>query len=562
MSDAALSIRDLTVKGRGESTLILDGISFDIRHGEVTGIVGESGSGKSVTALSIMKLLPPALTVAGGSILFRSGDVEKDILTLDGHDINGLRGRHISMIFQEPMTSLNPSMRCGNQVDEALRMHTVLNDAARRDRIMELFNQVKLPRVNDMYDSYPHQLSGGQRQRIMIAMALAAGPGILIADEPTTALDVTVQKKIVDLIRELQERTGITVIFISHDLRLIGEIAQEIIVMRKGRLVEKNRAKTLLSGPVRAYTQGLLACQPPLGERPERLLTVEDFEKGETAIPASDLCREQKPAGDKNEIILSVKNLSVHYKRSLNLFGTSHETIKAVDNVSLEVRKGETLGLVGESGCGKTTLGMTLLQLIRHQDGDIMYRGKPVAAMKGHELKTFRQRVQVVFQDPYSSLNPRMTVGSMIAEVMKVHFPSMTRPQRNARITELLLDAGLPANAAVKYPHEFSGGQRQRIGIARALATRPEFLILDESVSALDVSVQAQILNLLNDLKRNFGLSYIFISHDLAVVKYMSDRIIVMKDGHIEEEGNADRIYNDPSSEYTRNLIRAVPGNH
>ena len=378
----------------------------------------------------------------------------------------------------------------------------------------------------------------------MIAMALAAGPDILIADEPTTALDVTVQKKIVDLIRELQERTGISVVFISHDLRLIGQIAAEIIVMRNGLIVEKNSRLKLLTKPEKSYTKGLLACQPPLDHKPERLLTVEDFESqqgNKTPVTVHGVKNNLPPPLEK-EVLLTVRNLSVHYRRSLNLFGTSHETIKALDDVSLEVRKGETLGLVGESGCGKTTLGLTILQLIRYQHGDILYRGKSIANLHGSDLKTFRQKVQVVFQDPYSSLNPKMTVGNMIMEVMKVHFRSMSRKERTDSTHELLTKVGLSAASAGRYPHEFSGGQRQRIGIARALATNPEFLILDESVSALDVSVQAQILNLLNDLKRDFGLSYIFISHDLAVVKYMSDRIMVMKDGHIEEGGDPETV--------------------
>ncbi len=562
MNKPILSIRHLSVGSHSGPSTILNDLNFGVQRGTVTGIVGESGSGKSVTALTIMGLLPPALKVGEGEIVFSADGVGTDILKLSRHEMNNLRGRRISMIFQEPMTSLNPSMKCGRQVDEVLQAHTDMNEVERTSRIKGLFELVKLPRIDGIFKSYPHELSGGQRQRIMIAMALAAGPEILIADEPTTALDVTVQRKIVDLIRELQEETGITVIFISHDLRLIGEIAGEIIVMRNGGIVEMNTGKTLLSSPEMPYTRGLLACQPPLDGRPERLLTIEDFERhsGEKAPEPRPGSSPQRNPSEKKEILLSVRNLSVHYKRSLSLFGSAKETIKAVDNVSLDVAKGETLGLVGESGCGKTTLGMTILQLIRQQHGDIFYSGKSIASMHGRELKHFRQKVQVVFQDPYSSLNPRMTVGGMIMEVMNVHFPSMSKKERTARMYELLRSAELPANAASRYPHEFSGGQRQRIGIARALATHPEFLILDESVSALDVSVQAQILNLLNDLKRDFGLSYIFISHDLAVVKYMSDRIIVMKDGHIEETGDPDRIYKNPSSPYTRNLIMSVPG--
>jgi len=441
-------------------------------------------------------------------------------------------------------------------------MHTGMPGPDRREKIIGLFNQVKLPRVNDIFNAYPHQLSGGQRQRIMIAMALAAGPEILIADEPTTALDVTVQKKIVDLLRELQEKTGISVVFISHDLRLIGEIASEIVVMRNGLIVERNDTHELLHNPAQPYTRGLLACQPPLDGKPRRLLTVQDFEKTtkEETVPAGESRQKTPGPAAGHDIILSVSNLSVHYKQSHGLFSSSHKVVKAVDNVTLDARKGETLGLVGESGCGKTTLGLTILQLIRYQHGDIVYRGKSIAGLHGKDLKTFRQRVQVVFQDPYSSLNPRMTVGAMIKEVLKVHFPAMSKKERNHRLGDLLVKCGLTMEASERYPHEFSGGQRQRMGIARALATNPEFLILDESVSALDVSVQAQVLNLLNDLKRDFGLSYLFISHDLAVVKYMSDRVVVMKDGHIEEAGDPDQIYRNPVSEYTRHLINAVPG--
>ena len=566
MNDPLLHIKNLTVNSRMDGSAILRGISMDIRKGRVTGIVGESGSCKSVTALSVMKLLPAGLEITDGNITIGLDERRINITRINEAAMRNLRGRHIAMIFQEPMTSLNPSMRCGNQIDEVLKRHTTLSRPEREEKIISLFRQVKIPREKDTYRAYPHQLSGGQRQRIMIAMALATEPELLIADEPTTALDVTIQKKIVDLIRELQEKTGITVLFISHDLRLIGEIAADIIVMRDGRIVESNSRQELLVNPVQPYTKGLLACQPPIDSRPERLPTVEDFERntGNMVYQTGKTIPDQPAAKteSRGEILLSVQNLGVHYQRSPGIFGSSGEIIRAVDDVSLNVFKGETLGLVGESGCGKTTLGMTILRLIRHQHGDILYHGKRIDAMSRKEMKIFRQKVQVVFQDPYSSLNPKMTIGNMITEVMKVHFPSLDRKERLRRTHELLMKTGLPPEAAGKYPHEFSGGQRQRIGIARALATSPEFLILDESVSALDVSVQAMILNLLKDLKRDFGLSYIFISHDLAVVKYMSDRIVVMREGHIEEEGDAETIYKNPVSAYTRNLIRSVPGSN
>jgi peptide/nickel transport system ATP-binding protein len=388
----------------------------------------------------------------------------------------------------------------------------------------------------------------------MIAMAIAAGPSLLIADEPTTALDVTVQKRIIALLKELQAELNLSVIFISHDLRLIGEIADDIIVMKDGKIVEQNKADELFRNPVEPYTRGLLACQPPLKGKPERLLTVEDFESGKVEVTEA----EKREVSD--EILLSVRNLDVHYKVSTSIFSSGKEIIKAVDKVNLEIRKGETLGLAGESGCGKTTLGKTILKLIEARSGDILYRGKNIAILKRKELKDFRKNVQVVFQDPYSSLNPALSTGSMLREIIHVHFPSLNSDEVKEKAEYYITKVGLDKKDLMKYPHEFSGGQRQRIGIARALSVEPEFLILDESVSALDVSVQAQILNLLNDLKRDFGLSYLFISHDLAVIKYMSDRIIIMRDGRIEEEGIPDDLYNNPISAYTRELISSVPG--
>lgn len=459
------------------------------------------------------------------------------------------------MIFQEPMSSLNPSMTCGHQLDEVLKKHTKLKSSERRKRILALFEEVRLPRIAEMYKAYPHQLSGGQRQRVMIAMALIAEPSLIIADEPTTALDVRVQKNIIELLKELQRSRNLTIIFISHDLRLMKEMADRIIIMRNGEVIEKNSRQKFFQNPVEAYSKGLLACIPPLDSKPVRLLTIEDYEKGFLTSPDNSLS--QVP--DYKEVILTVQNLEVHFRQPDRWFRASQNALRAVDKVSFEVYKGETLGLVGESGCGKTSLGKALLKLIETKKGDVFYKGQLINRLKGRELKQFRKNVQVVFQDPYATLNPKMKVEQALNEVLKVHFPEKNRSQRMARILQLLELTGLQESDIKKYPHQFSGGQRQRIGIARALAVEPELLILDESVSALDVSVQAQILNLLNNLKENLGLSYIFISHDLAVVKYMSDRILIMKDGKIVESGDSDTIYRNPKTEYSRELISAIP---
>ena len=549
---------NLKLTGKNSKTLV-NNISFSLEQGKVLGIVGESGSGKSLTSLAITGLLPENIVISSGKILFEDKGESIELNSLSSKIMRNHRGKNISMIFQEPMTSLNPAMKCGKQIEEAILAHKKVNSSDLKKKVISLMEEVSLPRPEILYSSYPHQLSGGQRQRLMIAMALSSDPRILIADEPTTALDVTVQKNIIKVLRNLQNTRGLSIIFISHDLRLMREIADSILVMRNGEVMEFAETEMLFTQPQSPYTRGLIACQPPLTGTKKRLLTIKDFEalNGEVAIPKEIKKREI----DYNQTpILKIENLSVNYKIHGGFFSSGNKTYKAVDNVSLEIFPGETLGLVGESGCGKTTLGKTILKLIQSQEGSIFFRGEKINTLKGKKLKNFRKSVQVVFQDPFSSLNPRQTVQGMLSEALKVHQSELNKLQRNVKIIELLNSVGLEEADMYKYPHQFSGGQRQRISIARSLTTRPELLVLDESVSALDVSIQAQVLNLLNDLKEKFGLSYLFISHDLSVVKYMSDRIMVMRAGIIEESGDPQQIFNNPQKEYTKLLITSVPG--
>jgi peptide/nickel transport system ATP-binding protein len=537
---------------------LVNNISFSLKKGKVLGIVGESGSGKSLTALSLTRLLPDNITISSGNIFF-SGSGEMIELSSPGlKNIREYRGNRIAMIFQEPMTSLNPSMKCGRQIEEAILAHQKLNRAILKRKVITLMEEVSLPRPEILYNSYPYQLSGGQRQRLMIAMALSSDPSVLIADEPTTALDVTVQKSVLLLLKNLKESRGLSVIFISHDLRLIREIADDVLVMRNGEIAEYAPTEKLFRAPVSTYTKGLIACQPPLEKKVSRLLTIRDFESEEGECAREKIIK--RLIDYTGEPLLRIENLTVFYHISGGVFSVSKSSFKAVDNVSFEVFPGETLGLVGESGCGKTTLGKTILRLLQNQEGDIYFRGEKINLLKGKKLQFFRRSVQVVFQDPFSSLNPRQTVENMLNEVLYVHKPELNTDQRKSRISELLINVGLAESDKYKYPHQFSGGQRQRICIARSLAPEPEFLVLDESVSALDVSIQAQVLNLLNDLKEMYGLSYLFISHDLSVVKYMSDRMIVMRSGIIEESGDPDKIFKEPTKEYTRSLISAIPG--
>ena len=571
-----LQITNLSVDfvSEQETTNALKNISFSVKRGEVLALVGESGSGKSVTALSILQLLPspPAKYPAGQIIFSQTGEEVIDLLQKDHHSLPEIRGHKIAMIFQEPMTSLNPVLTCGNQVMEAILQHKKdlssgrpVSKAVAKQKSIEWFDKVKLPDPEIVFHCYPHQLSGGQKQRVMIAMAMCCEPSLLICDEPTTALDVTVQKNILHLIKELQQQSNMGVIFITHDLGVVAEIADYAVVMYKGEIVEQNTVKEIFLHPQQSYTKALLACRPVNHQQGERLPVVSDFLDEKLLNTGQGIMNKKVKfpnlpiSQSKNEALLKVEHLSVLFSTKKTLFGKPLNYIKAVDDVSFEIYKGETLGLVGESGCGKTTLGRTLLRLIEPTTGKIIYNGMDLTAMKKDELRSLRKEMQIIFQDPYSSLNPRLTIGSAIAEPMKVHDILPTDKQRKDKVTQLLEKVNLKAEHYNRYPHEFSGGQRQRIVIARALALNPSFIVCDESVSALDVSVQAQVLNLLSDLKKEFGFTVIFISHDLSVVRYTSDRIMVMNKGRIEETGNADDIYFTPQSDYTKKLIASIP---
>ena len=675
MSNTLLEFKNLVTEFRTEGTTVkaVNDISFTLNKGETVGIVGESGSGKSVTSLSAMRLIPsPPGIISGGSIVFHKKNKEKvDLLKISEEEMRSYRGNDLAMIFQEPMTSLNPVFTCGDQVLEAIVLHQKLSKNKAKKLTIELFKKVQLPDPERIFNTYPHQISGGQKQRVMIAMAMSCEPSVLIADEPTTALDVTVQKTILQLMQELQREKDMGILFITHDLGVIAELADKVIVMYKGKIVEQGNVWEIFTNPKHPYTKGLLACRPPLNKRYTFLPTVKDFmqvdENGEiidTNISVEDFTKDLEISSTEREKkqkllfekdpVLQIKNLKTYFPISnstkipftlqLGLFGKeqkvklgkpliiaislflallmtsilygvlllfgfsitnlfddlltsfaivgllqlvvvfsgllilyyyffkssksslkkglnirSKSNVKAVDKVSFDVYPGETLGLVGESGCGKTTIGRTILRLEEPTEGEMIYKGIDIAKMKANELREFRKEVQIIFQDPYSSLNPRMTIGNAIMEPMQVHKILENDEQRKKRVEELLARVNLDPTHFYRYPHEFSGGQRQRIGIARALAVNPKFIICDESVSALDVSVQAQVLNLLNELKEEFGLTYIFISHDLSVVKYMSDRMLVMQDGEIEEMGDADQIYNKPSTPYTQKLIDAIP---
>ncbi len=534
-----------------------------MNRGEIVAIVGESGSGKSVTSLSVLQLLPsPPARYSSGEILFsENGKEATDLLKRKQHSLQDIRGNRIAMIFQEPMTSLNPVLSCGDQVMEALLLHKKISTKEARQKTIEWFRKVKLPDPEAVFKRYPHQLSGGQKQRVMIAMAMCCEPSLLICDEPTTALDVTVQQTILSLIKELQQQSGMGVIFITHDLGVVAEIADRAVVMYKGAIVEENSIRNIFLQPQHPYTRALLACRPVNHQRGERLPVVSDFleDKKETNGVNHTANTKQRAATQTSPLLLTVKNLSVLFPAKRSIWGKPSAFIKAVDDVSFDLYKGETLGLVGESGCGKTTLGRTLLRLIEPASGTIIYNGTDLTQKKRDELRSLRKDIQIIFQDPYSSLNPRLSIGSAIAEPLKVHGLLTHEKDRKDKVRELLEKVNLKAEHFNRYPHEFSGGQRQRIVIARALALNPSFIVCDESVSALDVSVQAQVLNLLNDLKKEFGFSIIFISHDLSVVRYISDRIMVMNKGKIEESGDADAVYFNPQSDYTRQLIASVP---
>mgnify|MGYP000257921562 CR=1 FL=1 len=570
MSEALLKVKNLSVDftADGNITHAVKNISFDVAPGELVALVGESGSGKSVTSLSLMSLLPKQATVKGQVAFYKENEVI-DLLGLSDTKLNAIRGKDIAMIFQEPMTSLNPVFTCGYQVMEAIRLHQKVSSHIAKQKAIALFEKVRLPNPAAMINRYPHQLSGGQKQRVMIAMAMSCNPALLIADEPTTALDVTVQQTILSLIKELQSEMGLGVIFITHDLGLVADIADRVLIMYKGEIVEQGITSFVLQHPQHPYTKALMACRPGNHPRGSRLPVVGDFLNLGSAEDSTIKSNPEKKSplqeatitkNGPHENALVVENLQVFYPGKKKLFGKNEEPFKAVDDVSFCVQKGETIGLVGESGCGKTTLGRAILQLVKPTAGNIILDGKNIAHLSASDLQTVRKNLQIVFQDPYGSLNPRMTIGNAILEPMQVHYMPGNDKVRKQQVIELLEKVNLSPDHFSRYPHQFSGGQRQRICIARALALNPSFLIFDESVSALDISVQAQVLNLINDLKNEFGFTAIFISHDLSVVHYISDRIMVMQKGKIIEQGSADEIYYSPKETYTRQLIAAIPG--
>ncbi|MEW7289396.1 ABC transporter ATP-binding protein [Aquimarina sp. 2304DJ70-9] len=554
-----LSVQDLCVSFFSEEieNQILYDISFDIHKNEILGVVGESGSGKSVASLAILGLLPDKISkITKGDIRYNG----RSLLDITEKEYRAIRGNEIAMIFQEPMSSLNPSTKCGKQVLEILLQHTTLSKTEAKTEVLALFNKVKLPDPDRAYRSYPHQLSGGQKQRIMIAMAIACKPKLLIADEPTTALDVTVQKEIISVLKSLQQEYKMSVLFISHDLSLVSEIADHVLVMYQGKMVEFGTADTIFHHPEKEYTKALINARPTTDVRFKKLPTIADF------IDSTDqyrevITKEQRQLRHKDlyntPALLEVKNVEKTYFSKVGLFGKRE--FKAVDNVSFKLYEGETLGLVGESGCGKSTLGNTILQLDKATKGQILYKGQDLTTLSSSEIRNLRKEIQLIFQDPFASLNPRLTVGKAILEPMQVHNLHNNDTERKKEVLRLMKRVGLDETYFNRYPHEFSGGQRQRIGIARTIALQPKLIVCDESVSALDISVQAQVLNLLNELKDSFGFTYIFISHDLAVVKYMSDQLLVMNQGKIEERGDADQIYEHPEKEYTKKLIQSIP---
>ena len=565
MTYPLLQIKNLSVDfvTDSENVAAVKNISFEVSKGETVAVVGESGSGKTVTSLSILQLLPsPSAQYKTGEIFFSENGTERlNLLILTGKKLRKIRGNKISMIFQEPMTSLNPVQTCGSQVMEAMLLHEKITRKQAKQKIIDLFNQVKLPDAAAMLNRYPHQLSGGQKQRVMIAMAMSCNPSVLIADEPTTALDVTVQKTILQLIKELQQKQQMGVIYITHDLALVAEIADKVIVMYKGEIAETNTTKEIFFNPIHPYTKALVNCRPSPSSKGKRLPVVSDFLNAEFDLfkqNSFDKKNDNKTIEPYIEL-LKVENLKVYFPVKKSFTGKILNEFKAVDDVSFSVTKGETLGLVGESGCGKTTLGRALIRLIEPTSGNIFLNKKNIAHIPNEQLRKMRKDIQIIFQDPYGSLNPRITIGQAINEPMKIHDILPTEKQRKEKIMDLLQKVDLKPEHFNRYPHEFSGGQRQRICIARALGLNPEFIICDESVSALDVSVQAQVLNLLNDLKEELGFTCIFISHDLGVVHYISNRIMVMNKGIIEETGTADEIYYHPKSRYTQQLIESIP---
>ncbi|HEV7333820.1 MAG TPA: ABC transporter ATP-binding protein [Flavisolibacter sp.] len=569
-----LQIENLSIEFQTEAgaTRAVNGLNLSVNRGEIVALVGESGSGKSVTSLSLLQLLPqPPAHYPSGRMLFTGAEGKTvDLLQLSLPQMQRIRGASIAMIFQEPMTSLNPVITCGQQVVEALLVHKKLSKEEARRQAITWFEKVKLPTPEKMMHRYPHQLSGGQKQRVMIAMALCCEPSLLICDEPTTALDVTVQNSILELIRELQREQDMGVIFITHDLGVVAAIADRVAILYKGALVETGTVEAIFREAQHPYTKALIACRPALHPKGERLPVVADYleETGGRTQEAGVASRQlesgtaagkERKGEREQELVIDVRELSVKFPNQATLFGKPKSFVTAVDRVSFSIYRNETLGLVGESGCGKTTLGRTLLRLIEPTSGQILYNGTDITRLPKAAIKRLRKEVQLIFQDPYSSLNPRLTIGDAIAEPMLVAGLENSAAARRKKVAQLLDKVSLSPSMMNRYPHEFSGGQRQRIVIARALSLDPSFIVCDESVSALDVSVQAQVLNLLNDLKRDLGLTLLFISHDLSVVHYMCDRIMVMKAGSIVESGPADEIYNHPKNGYTKTLLAAIP---
>ena len=560
-----LHVDDLRVSFKGENQQWIEtvkGISFSIPKNKTVALVGESGSGKSVTSLAVMGLLPKGQSqIAAQSRITFEG---KDLLNLSAKEIRKICGKEIAMIFQEPMSSLNPVFTVGDQIAEVLRIHLGMGRKQARVRVLELLREVGIPAPETKIDAYPSQLSGGQQQRVMIAMAIACEPKLLISDEPTTALDVTIQKQIIDLLESLRQRHQMSMLFITHDLALVGEIADEVIVMRHGEIRECGTVEQILEQPQDVYTRALLHCRPQLSTRPYRLPVTSDFMKLENgqlveATNLSELNLKQRSRGltGEEQIVLEVKDLKKSFYSRKGLWGK--DEFQAVKGVSFQLAKGKTLGLVGESGSGKTTIGLLLMRLHEATGGQALIGGKDILAMTEKEFSQYQRKIQIIFQNPYASLNPRFTIGQILLEPMRIHGIGQNDAERKKMALELLEKVSLPIDAYDRYPHEFSGGQRQRIAIARCLTLKPEILICDESVSALDVSVQAQVLNLLQDLQDEFGLSYIFISHDLSVVKYISDQVMVMNHGEVVEIANSDELYLNPQHEYTQKLLKAIP---
>jgi peptide/nickel transport system ATP-binding protein len=555
--DNLLEVQSLNVKFRLDGGTIFDavkGVSFDVPRNSTVALVGESGSGKSVSAMSIVRLLPPeqAILSPDSKILFNG----QNLLTLDDVPMRSIRGKEISVIFQEPMTSLNPVFTCGDQIAETLRLHMGMTRKQAWVRAEELMNEVGIPTPKLRMHSFPHEMSGGQQQRVMIAMAIACEPKLLIADEPTTALDVTIQKQILDLIGSLQQKHKMSVLFITHDLAVVGEIADHVVVMQQGEIKEKGTAKIIFEAPQHPYTKALLSCRPNVDSRPKRLPVIEDFLRPEGLRP-ENLTQQTRGYAADDEIVLDVRNLSKRFQLKDGLF--KKREVAAVKGASFKLARGKTLGLVGESGSGKTTVGLTLMRLHSASGGEVLFDGVDLLKLSEKEMMKYKRRIQIVFQNPYASLNPRFTVGQILLEPMNIHKIGVNEQERVQMAMALLKRVGMPEVSFYKYPHEFSGGQRQRIAIARCLTMKPDVLICDESVSALDVSVQAQVLNLLQDLQDEYKMSYIFISHDLAVVKYISDEVMVMSEGDVVEVANSDEIYLNPKQEYTKKLLGSIP---